>query len=223
MCRSGLTGLPRKQLAARPRRFESSHFRQVFFLSVAQLGARLFREQEVASSILARETRYALVAQLEEHQPTKLGCRKFESFRGCQINADKNVPQFKKLQKAEYGAALYRTTERWPSGQRRSPAKREPVKNGHLGPNPSLSAIYASLAQLGERSPYKTDVACSIQAGRTKHGNVAQLARAPACHAGRWRFNPARCRQIAFSWLAKNSKNGAQRVCKNNRHQAHQA
>lgn len=43
--------------------------------------------------------------------------RRLNSFRGCQHN-----------------------TERWPSGQRRSPAKRGPMMNGHLGPNPSLSA-----------------------------------------------------------------------------------
>ncbi len=43
--------------------------------------------------------------------------RRLNSFRGCQHN-----------------------TERWPSGQRRSPAKRESMRNGHLGPNPSLSA-----------------------------------------------------------------------------------
>lgn len=110
------------------------------FLSVAQLGARLFREQEVACSIHARETKIALVAQRKSTSLRSWVVRSSNLFEGARTNADRNVRQFLKLQRAEYGAALFRYLERWPSGLRRLPAKKEPGITGRQGSNPCLSA-----------------------------------------------------------------------------------
>ena len=50
--------------------------------------------------------------------------------------------------------------------------------------------LCGSLAQLGEHLPYKQRVSGSSPLTSTFCGPVAQLVRAPACHAGGRRFEP---------------------------------
>ena len=54
-----------------------------------------------------------------------------------------------------------------------------------------------SLAQLGERLPYKQDVTGSSPVTPTTLGPVVQLVRTPACHAGGREFEPHPGRQHA--------------------------
>ena len=55
-----------------------------------------------------------------------------------------------------------------------------------------------SIAQLGEHLPYKQRVTGSSPVVPTTSGPVAQLVRAPACHAGGRRFETVLGRQICF-------------------------
>ncbi len=56
--------------------------------------------------------------------------------------------------------------------------------------------LQGSIAQLGERLPYKQDVIGSIPIVPTICGPVVQLVRMPACHAGGRRFEPDPDRQF---------------------------
>ena len=58
--------------------------------------------------------------------------------------------------------------------------------------------VYGSLAQLGERLPYKQDVTGSSPVTPTIYGPVVQLVRTPACHAGGRGFEPHPGRQSFF-------------------------
>ena len=49
---------------------------------------------------------------------------------------------------------------------------------------------YGILAQLGEHLPYKQGVTGSSPVTPTKCGQVVQLVRMPACHAGGRQFEP---------------------------------
>ena len=50
--------------------------------------------------------------------------------------------------------------------------------------------MFGSLAQLGEHLPYKQGVTGSSPVTPTSCGQVVQLVRMPACHAGGRRFEP---------------------------------
>ena len=50
--------------------------------------------------------------------------------------------------------------------------------------------MLGSLAQLGEHLPYKQGVTGSSPVTPTSSGQVVQLVRMPACHAGGRRFEP---------------------------------
>ena len=50
--------------------------------------------------------------------------------------------------------------------------------------------LCGSLAQLGEHLPYKQGVTGSSPVTPTKFGQVVQLVRMPACHAGGRQFEP---------------------------------
>ena len=67
---------------------------------------------------------------------------------------------------------------------------------------PLESAMYGSIAQLGEHLPYKQGVTGSspvvptnLAFRRGRLGPVVQLVRTPACHAGGRRFEPVLGRQ----------------------------
>ncbi len=56
--------------------------------------------------------------------------------------------------------------------------------------------MLGSLAQLGEHLPYKQGVTGSSPVTPTSSGQVVQLVRMPACHAGGRRFEPDLGRQF---------------------------
>ena len=65
--------------------------------------------------------------------------------------------------------------------------------------------LYGSLAQLGEHLPYKQGVTGSSPVTPTKtYGQVVQLVRMPACHAGGRQFEPDLGRQFDKPTLVGN-------------------
>ena len=56
--------------------------------------------------------------------------------------------------------------------------------------------MLGSLAQLGEHLPYKQGVTGSSPVAPTTYGQVVQLVRMPACHAGGHGFEPRLGRQF---------------------------
>ena len=72
-------------------------------------------------------------------------------------------------------------------------------KSSGVDRNPWLVAHQGSIAQLGEHLPYKQRVTGSSPVVPTMiFGPVAQLVRAPACHAGGRGFEPLPGRQYAL-------------------------
>ena len=63
--------------------------------------------------------------------------------------------------------------------------------------------MYGILAQLGEHLPYKQGVTGSSPVTPTKFGQVVQLVRMPACHAGGRRFEPDPDRQLSRAGIAQ--------------------
>ena len=59
-----------------------------------------------------------------------------------------------------------------------------------------LHQIYSSIAQMVEHLTVNQVVPGSIPGRGANHDSVAQLVRAPACHAGGRRFEPGRGRQV---------------------------
>ena len=82
-------------------------------------------------------------------------------------------------------------------------------------------APYAAVAHLVERHLAKVEVASSSLVGRSmgvtvvtpSFGPVAQLVRAPACHAGGRRFEPDPGRQHPIPLTAGRPSQGGRRVC----------
>ena len=71
---------------------------------------------------------------------------------------------------------------------------------------------FGSLAQLGERLPYKQDGTGSSPVTPTiKFGPVVQLVRTPACHAGGRECEPHPGRQFAF--VAQSVEQGTENPC----------
>ena len=70
---------------------------------------------------------------------------------------------------------------------------------------------FGSIAQLGERLPYKQDVTGSSPVTPTTLGPVVQLVRTPACHAGGREFEPHPGRQYAF--VAQSVEQGTENPC----------
>ena len=76
-----------------------------------------------------------------------------------------------------------------------------------IGSIPIGGTLYAAVAHLVERHLAKVEVASSSLVGRSikeqqqllRYGPVAQLVRAPACHAGGRRFEPDPGRFVGMS------------------------
>ena len=67
--------------------------------------------------------------------------------------------------------------------------------SGNRGSIPLRGTMYGRIAQLGEHLPYKQGVIGSSPIVTTiGNGGVAQLVRAPACHAGGREFEPRHSR-----------------------------
>ena len=82
----------------------------------------------------------------------------------------------------------------------RSVVRTSDFHSGNRGSIPLRGTTIGRIAQLGEHLPYKQGVIGSSPIVTTIHtfGGVAQLVRAPACHAGGREFDPRHSRHFYF-------------------------